>query len=449
MTGRVTKIVDRHSRERVLKSSYGRDGTERSQIIELRTEIALLRTLDHPNIARLRDCFENGSSSVQFVMDMCKGGNLASVSGRNRIGNKEANIAAVIYQVLLAVRFLHERGIVHRDIKEENVMFVSADPSSLHVCLIDFGLSKSIDMASINNNNNMDDIKRLHTFCGTLPYMSPEVIQASYDMQSDLWSVGVLAFELLTGKLPFSGDTDRALMKQIRKARVDYSSERWAKLSPDALDLVQHLLVINPAKRWDATLALKCPWFRMCCNHVEDLSPELEMKMVTSIRDFMAYTDLRQLLSMVAAHYLFPPVNPVVRDSLRKAFMALDIDRDGKLSVDEFAYLLEKHGTIEQTHTVFAMVDYDEQGFISWTNFIGMCLDAVVPMDLDTIGVAFDYLAHGRHHVPIDYVLSLVPKRRREYVADQLKAADKDCDGYLEKPEFLKVALPNTSPTSS
>ena len=436
MTGKVTKVVDRQTRERAMKMSYGYDGTQVSQITEMRREIAYLRTLDHPNISKIIDCFTDNAWTVQLVMDMCKGGNLASPSGRSRLANKEENIAAVIFQVLLAVQFIHERGIVHRDIKEENIMFVSPDGKSLHIRLIDFGLSKSVSASSF------EEIKRLHTFCGTLPYMSPEVIQASYDMQSDLWSVGVLAFELLTGSLPFQGDTDRALIKKIRKARIDYSSERWTRLTPDALELVQHLLVIDPEKRWNASLALRSRWFQNCYKLVEGLDSELEVRLVKSIRDFMSYSDLRQLLCMVAAHFMFPPDNPDTRESLRKAFMALDLDRDGRLDRDEFGYLLEKHGAPEQIDTIFAMVDYESQGYITWTNFVGLCVEAILPMDAKLLKATFDYLSHGSHHVSTEYVNSLVPKHRRAVVEETLKNADTDSNGYLEKVDFLRLAVP-------
>jgi calcium-dependent protein kinase len=443
ITGRVMKVVDQHGMERAEKMSYGYDRANRAQIRELRTELSLLRALDHPTVVRLIEHYEDPPSAVQFVIDLCKGGNLASASAKARLNKSEGRIAYVVYQLFLAVKYIHDRGIAHRDIKEENVMFVSADTDSLYVQLIDFGLSSFVGVQQTSEMPGT--VRRLRTFCGTLPYMSPEVLQANYDLQADMWSMGVLVFELLTGSLPFHGNTDRALIKQIRKAKIDYTTAQWAKLSPSALELVQHLLVVPTTKRWSADLALRSAWFNECKGKLEDtfVQENLQEKLQQSILSFAKYNRFRQMSMLVLAHFS-PPLSSAV-EQIQKSFMVLDVDYSGTLSIDEVALMME-----DADGSLFAKLDYDGLGELSWTNFLAMTMEAFVPIDQTAWAKAFDYLSLERRHVKTSRLVDLLvrsPTRNgsdeeeRQHVARCIEKCDMDHDGFIEKDEFLRLVL--------
>jgi calcium-dependent protein kinase len=455
ITGRVSKVVDNHGRDRAVKMSYGFPRSNKPQLRELHAELTFLRAVDHPNIVKLVEHYEDPPLSVKIVIDICKGGNLASDSGKARLDNSEPRTAYVVYQIFLAIKFIHDRGIAHRDIKEENVMFVSADPNSLHVQLIDFGLSGLVQQG----NNLSMPIHRLKTFCGTLPYMSPEVLAKDYDLQSDLWSMGVLIYELLTGALPFEGDTDRSIIKKIQKGKIDYSIMGSRHLSSSALELVQHLLVVPSSRRWTAAFALRSEWFKGCKSTTEEAEESVEARLVASILKFAGYNRIRQMMMIVSAHFSPPPV--IIVEQLHKCFVALDLDYSGSLSVDELSAMLDRNGCGNSKH-VFAQIDFDSANEVSWTNFLAMAFEAFVQIDETGWTRAFDYLALGRHRVKILRLLDLLGCKTpgtnendgdivvgqennkdedepRKGARECIENADLDHDGYLTQDEFQNL----------
>ncbi|EED96640.1 predicted protein, partial [Thalassiosira pseudonana CCMP1335] len=153
---------------------------------EMRQEIHTMSKLNHPNICRLIEAYER-RRHIYLVMEFCKGGNLAS-----RMPMKEKEAAAVCKKILSAVEYLHGKGLAHRDIKLENIMFDGKG----EIKLIDFGLAT----AYLN-----EDYKHMTDKVGTLYSMAPQVLAGDYDERCDLWSVGVVAYLLLSGNQPFWG----------------------------------------------------------------------------------------------------------------------------------------------------------------------------------------------------------------------------------------------------
>lgn len=461
ITGKVFKVVDVHQQERAMKRTYGYNRPDKPQVRELQGEIKLLRMLDHPNLLRFVEHFEDppDSADVRLIIEMCKGGSLASASGKARLlaSDYEDRLAYVVYQLLLAVKFIHDRGIAHRDIKLDNVMFVSSDPNSLFVQLIDFGLAawrdKNVVRRSttpsrrlkINSADDVVSVRRLKTFCGTLPYMSPEVLKQSYDYHGDLWSLGVLVFELITGGLPFQGESEQRLVKQIRKGRVDYSSPSWSRLSPSALELVQHLLVPRPHDRWSAASALRSPWFFHCKREIERTETDVETTLVEKgFQRYASYNPFRKLAMQVIAHFMEPP--SVQLEMLHRCFMALDVNQDGVITEDELRDVFEVHHDRRGPPglLLFEDLDFDGNGELTWTNFIAVGMEAAIgAMDDDDqrFSRAFDYLAQERHTLKVSRLVNLLGEK---YSGDGIwkqmaTKADRDADGYLDKTEFLSL----------
>ena len=155
---------------------------------ELRNEIQLLKTLDHPYIVRPIETFEF-RSQIYLVMELCSGGDLYT-----RDPYSEEQAARIIGCILSAISFMHSRHIVHRDLKYENCLFANKSPRS-EVKLIDFGLSKAYS----------PDDGMISGGCGTIYSMAPECIRGRYNEKADIWSIGVLAFMLMSSYMPFYG----------------------------------------------------------------------------------------------------------------------------------------------------------------------------------------------------------------------------------------------------
>lgn len=156
--------------------------------------------------------------------------------------------------MLNGIAYLHSRGIVHRDLKLENLMLGIPGNITQEVKIVDFGLAKKATESA------------MRTVCGTPMYVAPEVVNCipglMYHEAVDLWSAGVILFMLLSGYPPFHDDNDAVLFEKIRKGRFDYDDEVWGHVSADAKDLIKQLLVVEPRKRLTAVEALQHAWFK-------------------------------------------------------------------------------------------------------------------------------------------------------------------------------------------
>lgn len=197
----------------------------------LRTEIAVLKLVNHPNIIKMMGLYES-KQYIYIVMEMLKGGELFErIVGRPRFTELEA--AKLMRPLLESVAYLHDLGIVHRDLKPENIL-CGEELEDLKIA--DFGLSKMILPK-----------EKMDAACGTLSYVAPEVLtMQGYGKEADLWSVGVILFLLLCGKLPFDGDDHNEIIRSTIQADLKVNPVVWNKLSEDARNFITSLLNKNP-----------------------------------------------------------------------------------------------------------------------------------------------------------------------------------------------------------
>ena len=163
------------------------------------TEVKILQTLDHPNIIKLYEYFED-AKNVYLITEMCSGGELFDKIIEKEFF-EEKYAAKVFKQILGAINYCHKLDIAHRDLKPENFLYETKEDSS-DIKVIDFGLSK------ICYTKNTGKIERLKTRAGTPYYISPEVLAGNYDKSCDMWSAGCILYILLCGYPPFYGDDD-------------------------------------------------------------------------------------------------------------------------------------------------------------------------------------------------------------------------------------------------
>eukprot|EP00467_Chlorarachnion_reptans_P008057 CAMPEP_0114534416 /NCGR_PEP_ID=MMETSP0109-20121206/27827_1 /TAXON_ID=29199 /ORGANISM="Chlorarachnion reptans, Strain CCCM449" /LENGTH=785 /DNA_ID=CAMNT_0001717825 /DNA_START=168 /DNA_END=2524 /DNA_ORIENTATION=+ len=214
----------------------------------LRTEIAILKLVKHPNIVRMRDIFET-ADIIYIVMDIMRAGDLFARIVKRKI-LPEYTTRKIIYQLLSAVSYLHRRGIVHRDLKPENILCTSEEDDT-KVIIADFGLSKFARPTQL-----------MRMPCGTLAYVAPEVLQnRGYSKAVDLWSIGVIFYLLLRGGLPFDGKSKADVVHRTLSSQVSFRHPRWKYVSPMACNLLRRFLIKDPDSRIDVVEALHDPWF--------------------------------------------------------------------------------------------------------------------------------------------------------------------------------------------
>ncbi|XP_041957701.1 calcium/calmodulin-dependent protein kinase type II delta chain-like isoform X19 [Alosa sapidissima] len=215
---------------------------------KLEREARICRLLKHSNIVRLHDSIsEEGFHYLLF--DLVTGGELfEDIVAREYYS--EADASHCIQQILEAVLHCHQMGVVHRDLKPENLLLASKCKNAA-VKLADFGLAIEVQ----------GDQQAWFGFAGTPGYLSPEVLRKeAYGKPVDIWACGVILYILLVGYPPFWDEDQHKLYQQIKAGAYDFPSPEWDTVTPEAKNLINQMLTINPAKRITSQEALKHPW---------------------------------------------------------------------------------------------------------------------------------------------------------------------------------------------
>ena len=209
--------------KRKIMTTYGR-------LDIIHEEINIHSKLSHQNIIKLYNIYED-EETINIIMEYAPKGNLYHLIKQEKNGFSEHKAFEYFIQILNAVYYLHSNNIIHRDIKPENIL-ISAD-NKLKLC--DFGWAKEL---TLENRS---------TFCGTMEYMAPEIVGSeNYDYSVDIWSLGILLYELLFGHSPFKANTTNNIIQNIKSHELNYDNKN---LSNSCKDLIQKLLEMNPQKR--------------------------------------------------------------------------------------------------------------------------------------------------------------------------------------------------------
>ncbi|CAI5475248.1 unnamed protein product [Closterium sp. Yama58-4] len=212
----------------------------------MRREVMVMQLLKgHPHVVEMKETLED-DTHVHIIMELCRGGDLFDrIKQRRRY--EEGPAAAVVQQLAVVLRACHSLGVMHRDVKPENLLLTSPhDDVALKVT--DFGIAAPIRSGA-----------KLTEFIGSHMYMAPEVINKSYSAEADIWSAGVVLYILLAGVPPFWASTESGVLDAIVSKPLNFSFPPWPSISKEAKDLIKEMLKKNPAERitLDAVLG-KC-----------------------------------------------------------------------------------------------------------------------------------------------------------------------------------------------
>ncbi|XP_043840742.1 calcium/calmodulin-dependent protein kinase type II subunit gamma isoform X30 [Dromiciops gliroides] len=245
---------------------------------KLEREARICRLLKHPNIVRLHDSISEEGFHY-LVFDLVTGGELfEDIVAREYYS--EADASHCIHQILESVNHIHQHDIVHRDLKPENLLLASKCKGAA-VKLADFGLAIEVQ----------GDQQAWFGFAGTPGYLSPEVLRKDpYGKPVDIWACGVILYILLVGYPPFWDEDQHKLYQQIKAGAYDFPSPEWDTVTPEAKNLINQMLTINPAKRITADQALKHPWV---CQRSTVASMMHRQETVECLRKFNARRKLK------------------------------------------------------------------------------------------------------------------------------------------------------------
>ncbi|XP_044011113.1 calcium/calmodulin-dependent protein kinase type II alpha chain isoform X13 [Aphidius gifuensis] len=272
---------------------------------KLEREARICRKLQHPNIVRLHESIQEENCHY-LVFDLVTGGELfEDIVAREFYS--EADASHCIQQILESVHHCHHNGIVHRDLKPENLLLASKAKGAA-VKLADFGLA--IEMQG--------DAQAWYGFAGTPGYLSPEVLKKEpYGKPVDIWACGVILYILLVGYPPFWDEDQHRLYGQIKAGAYDYPSPEWDTVTPEARNLINQMLTVNPSRRITASEALRHPWI---CQRERVASVVHRQETVDCLKKFNARRKLKGaiLTTMLATRNFSSKYDPQARSIITK-----------------------------------------------------------------------------------------------------------------------------------
>jgi calcium-dependent protein kinase len=323
--------------------------------------------------------------------------------------------------MLLALHYLHCQGMVHRDVKLENFLYDCQGGS--HLKMIDFGFSKFYDAKG-----------RMKTSCGTLAYVAPEVLKKSYTSQCDLWSMGVIVFILLSGRMPFCGESEEQI-QHIKKGRYSFKPEHWSSISKTGQDFTKALLELDPTKRSTSKAALEHPWLKQS---FQAAAPWCDSSIICALRSWTLAPKLHRACMSMMAWSLTNKHHTEVRDH----FLALDTNHNGTISLHELKEVLRRSDCDIQgeVHQVCELLSQTQDAEIRYSDFLAAMLCSHLELDEDVLKVTFKkFDRRGSGSIASQDLKSILGASfEGEAVETLIQDGDLNGDGKLDYQEFAR-----------
>lgn len=403
---------------------------ERTDKNAMEAEMGVMKTLDHPNLIKMYEIYED-PRTLYLVMEVCSGGELFdAIVQAGKFTEKQA--ARLMSQILGGTFYMHKQCVVHRDLKPENFLLYKKGPiDSASLKIIDFGLARAFTPGI-----------EMKTMAGTPMYIAPQVlIGQGYDHQCDIWSCGVIAYVFLSGRPPFLGRTENQTCKIVRVGKYQFPAAHWTNVSEDAKDLIRACLKFAPSSRCSAQEALKHPWILEQAPHAP--TPSLGESHIEAMKKFRGSNKLRKAALGALARVLEEDeIKP-----LKEAFIALDQNGDGTVTLSEFEAGVRKSGKLGPTlQALMKDIDFDRNDTIDYTEFLAStltarhcaqeraCWAAFHAFDLDGSGhLSRKEICKVLSHCDVEAMWS------KKVIDEVLKDFDADGDGKLSFKEFVAM----------
>jgi len=414
---------------------------------KLRLEVAIMKRLGASlNVVYLYDAFED-TTHIHLLMELMRGGELWGRIKGGEYGEREA--AGLMRGVMRTVAQLHTKGVIYRDVKPENFLF-ETDALDAPLKATDFGLA-----------TNFEAGEKFTRLCGTPAYMAPELIQRDYGPEVDCWAAGVVAYQLLTGRLPFQGRAKpgvrqdaKMTMQAVLDNDADFKCAPWPTISKIGREFVEALLERDPKKRLTAKQALAHPWLS------EEMVPDipnapLEGQVISRLQRYATSGLLKRSVMRRMVNEFTMDGSEV--EELQAIFRSFDVDQSGFLTPEEMWEGVNRAGfdiTLEEIKQVFSRVDTDGNERINCNEWVAALYDwqtlatcnRSLPELAEAVFRELDNNADGK--IDADEIARLVCSADETVdssvacsiaVTQCIKEADRDGDGQVNLSEFLSL----------
>ncbi|CAN1226845.1 Calcium-dependent protein kinase 17 [Linum grandiflorum] len=325
---------------------------------DVRREVQIMHHLTgQPNIVELKGAYED-KHSVHLVMELCAGGELFDrIIAKGHYTERAA--ASLLRTIVEIVHTCHSMGVIHRDLKPENFLLLNKDESS-PLKATDFGLSVFYKPGFGKSGEVFKDI------VGSAYYIAPEVLKRKYGPEADIWSIGVMLYILLSGVPPFWAESEHGIFNAILRGQVDFQTDPWPAISPQAKDLVRKMLNSDPKQRVSASQVLNHPWIK---EDGEAPDIPLDNAVLGRLKQFKAMNMFKKVALRVIAGCLS---EEEIR-GLKEMFKGMDTDNSGTITLEELKQGLAKQGTKlseAEVKQLMEAADADGNGTIDYDEFI-------------------------------------------------------------------------------
>ena len=421
---------------------------------KFQNEIKILAMVDHPNIVRLFEVIED-DKYFNLFQELCTGGELSRKIQTTQL--KEKEIARIFNEIMSAVAYCHEKGIVHRDLKLENILFASESPDS-PVKIIDFGFSVLLGKNNLNKDKNNNDngnnlkkfgFKRMKSKVGTLYYISPEIIKGNYDEKCDIWACGVILYILLCGYPPFTGSNDKEVYNIITQVKYDFNQPTWKNVSKYAKDLIKNMLTLAK-NRYTAKQVLNSKWLEIKLKDAneENMNYYLDYK---HIAKYKTYNKFKQaILTFIASR-----LNSDECKDIKNIFYNIDEDKNGFITFEDYRkYIINEFNIddlIENEEEIkkgFQGMDIDYNNNIDYTEFLAANLDESIFLKEEKLKEAFRHFdLNDTGAIKKEDLIKVLKlddvEDKNKIVNSIIEENDFDKDGKINFNDFMKVMQSN------
>lgn len=422
---------------KIINKEVSNDESE-SKILK---QINVLKKIDHPNIVKVFE-FYNEPTKLYIIQENGSGGELIDYIVENSPLD-ELSSAYIIYQVISAIYYGHSRRIFHLDLKPDNIIIDYASHGLVHIKVMDFGCSdiveKQIKKTSTGSNMPLSSVY----------FASPEALESNWNDKSDLWSIGVILYLLLSARVPFMGEKEFEIKEKIMQGTFDLREYPWNKISKEAKDLIRKLIVKKPEERIKLKAALEHSWFAKLNLREKAFHVPLETleKQIINLRN---YNHKKTLQDAVLSFLIHNSLHlPQMRDSC-KMFSLFDLNNDGVIDKEEIEIsiknILQCENANEIAEDIMQNVDKKEYSWFEFEEFVKACVDKEKLLGEDILRYAFNYFDKDKSgDITVEELKQAFfgerssSKEDYELIERMMKEVDEDGNGEIDFSEFVKI----------